>query len=126
MVPGALGPMEVQKVESGVSTTLNPLERERLWNEIPSRALGRAGVSQDRAARDMGIPSSQLSRQLGARGSDHLSYRRMGQWQPAVWQEMVLLIIEFFGLTLGLTEQDRRDLELGRAVRQALERNLSR
>lgn len=120
-VQQSLPPMALQKVESTVSTVLKPIEN---WRALVPRAFGRAGWTQKRAALEMGIPEPQLSRQLG--GVEHLSFWRMHALPREFWYELVILIIDFYELQIGVSEQDRRDMELGRTVREALQRSLAR
>jgi len=112
--------MELQTLEKPVSTALKSVES---WRAIVGTALGRARVSQKVAAAEMQIAEAQLSRQLS--GVEHLSFWRMKAIPAPFWQELVLLIIEFYDLQIGMTEQDRRDCELGRTIRHALERRLA-
>jgi hypothetical protein len=116
-----LPPMEVKRVESPVSTALKSVESFR---PLIARAFGHVGLSQKRAALEMGIPESQLSRQLA--GTEHLSLWRMHGLSREFWREFVLLIIDFYDLQIGLCEQDRRDLENGRALRLLVERSVAR
>jgi hypothetical protein len=116
-VQRALGPMELQKVEAPVSTALKSIES---WRGLVGRALGRVGWSQKRAAIEMGIPEAQLSRQL--RGAEHLSFWRLHALPPEFWRELILLIVEFHDLTIGATEQDQTDQQIGRLVREAVTR----
>lgn len=116
-----LPPMELNPVASG-----SPTPRKSLgdWRATVGKSLGRAGLSQKAAAADLGITESALSKQLA--GTEHLSFWRMCSLPREFWREMVMLIIEFYDLQIGMTEEDRRDCELGRTVRQALERRLAR
>lgn len=116
-----LPPMEVTTLESRPSTALNSIEG---WRALVGRALGRAGLSQKHAAADIGLNEAQFSRQLA--GIENLSFWKMHALPPEFWQELVLLIVDFHGLALGGTEQDRRDVELGRTIRDAITRSLSR
>jgi hypothetical protein len=95
------------------------------WRALVPRALARAGISQKAAASDLGITQSQLSRQLTSPNGEHLSFWRMASLPDAFWHELWLLMSEQRGLSVGLTEQDRRDLELGRAIRESVERRLA-
>ncbi len=99
--------------------------RERDWLSLVPRALGKAGVSHKAAASDLEIDQGLLSAQLSGAPNKHFSWRRMHSLPPAFWQELVLLIIDFYDLQIGMTEIDRRDCELGRTIRQALERRLT-
>lgn len=121
MVNGALGPMEVDRV--GTTTPTSPKSIGE-WRAMVARAFGRSGLSQKAGAIDLGITPQALSKQLA--GLEHLSFWRMYALPPEFWRELVLLIVDFHALTLGGTEQDRRDVELGRTIRDAITRSLSR
>jgi hypothetical protein len=116
-----LGPMELNPV--GRQT---PTEPNRLgdWRATVGKSLGRACISQKVAATDLGVTESALSKQLA--GAEHLSFWRMRGLPAPFWQELVLLIIDFYGLQIGMSEQDRRDCELGRTMREAVQRSLAR
>ena len=112
-----LPPMEVQTLDRPRSSAVQPMDR---WSELPGIALGRAGISRKAAAVDMALDPSLLSAQLA--GKKHLSWLRLGSLPPAFWQELILLIIEFHGLTVGGTRQDQEDCAIGRLVREAVTR----
>lgn len=119
-VQRSLPPMELQTLENPVSTlegrVSTALKSVESWRALVGTALGRARVSQKVAAAEMQIAEPQLSRQLS--GVEHLSFWRMKEIPAPFWQELVLLIIEFYDLQIGMTEQDRRDCETGRALRE--------
>jgi len=116
-----LPPMELNAV--GISSPTVP-NRLGDWRAIVPKSLGRAGYSQKAAAADLGITESAFSKQLA--GTEHLSLWRMHSLSREFWREFVLLIIDFYDLQIGLCEQDRRDLELGRTLREAVQRGLAR
>ena len=70
----------------------------------------------------MGLSQANLSRQLA--GVEHLSFWRMFSLPREFWQELVPLIIEFHDLQISMANQDRRDMECGRSIREALQRRL--
>lgn len=114
---GTLGPMEIK----GLSTAVESDHKEVSdWRALVCRAFGKAGLSQKRAASDLGITEGQLSRQLG--GAEHLSFWRMASLPPAFWRELILLIVEFHDITVGGTQQDAEDAAVGRLVREAVNR----
>jgi hypothetical protein len=115
---GALGPMELKPLGSASPTPPNCLGD---WRAIVSKSLGRAGISQKVAAADLGVTEAALSKQLA--GVEHLSFWRMHSLPPEFWHELVLLIIDFHGLTIGAASQrDIEDAAIGRCVRDAVSR----
>lgn len=90
------------------------------WNDLPAKALGRSGISNQSAAIDMGKSESWLSRAL--RGLEKLGWSDIGAIEdPAFWQELITLVAEFRGVAFGGNEQQRRDAEVGRRIREVLE-----
>lgn len=85
-----------------------------------ARAFGRASISQKAAAADLGVTPPALSKQLA--GGEHLSFWRMQALPPEFWQELIPLIVEYHGLTLGDTPQQRNYAEIGRLVTEAVAR----
>lgn len=126
MVQGALGPLEVTVVDSRLSPTVNDVDRERAWLALVPRAMGRAGLSHKALAADLDVDRAQLSRQLAGATNHHLSFRRMFRLPSAFWQELLPLIVEFHGLTLHDSPQQRSDAEIGRLVREAVVRSIGR
>lgn len=122
-VNGALGPMELESVQGPACSGLKSLQD---WKALVGRAMGRSSLSQKQVAAAMEITPQQLSNQLSPHGKEHLSFWRMASLPPEFWHELVLLIVDFHQLTLAGTEQDRRDLEVGRAIREALQRSVAR
>ena len=118
-----LPPTEVHTVDRQRSTAVQPMDRER-WAQIPGIALAKAGIQRKAAAADMELDPSLLTAQLS--GKKHLSWLRMGMLPPAFWRELILLICDFYDIALAGTEQDRRDLETGRALRNVVERAVGR
>jgi hypothetical protein len=88
------------------------------WRALVCRALGRAGVSQKRAASDLGITEGQLSRQLS--GAEHLSFWRMRSLPPEFWQELLTLLCEYHEICIGQSIQERTDAEIGKLIREAV------
>jgi hypothetical protein len=118
--------MEVTAVDRAASRAVTDGDREHDWLALVPRAMGKSGLSHKAMAIDLDMDRGLLSAQLLGAPNKHLSFRRMWRLSPDFWRELVLLIIDFYGITLALSDQDRRDLELGRTVRQALERSLAR
>lgn len=116
-VNGTLGPMELQPLGSASPSVPNRLGE---WRALVSKSLGRAGLSQKAAAADLGITESALSKQLS--GMEHLSFWRMAGLPPAFWRELILLLVEFHGITIGSTQQDAEDAAVGRLVREVVTR----
>lgn len=108
-----LPPMEVRPVDTSVSTARKSLDRFRL---LVVRALGRAGLSQKHAAAEMGLNEAQLSRQLA--GVENLSLWKLHELPPEFWQELLLMLAEYYEISLGQTPREREDGELGRAFRE--------
>lgn len=106
----------------GETTPTNP-KTVGDWQALVPRAFGRSGLTHKLAAGHLEVKQTALSKQLA--GLEHLSFWRMFALPREFWQELVLLVIDFYDLQIGLTEQDRRDLELGRSVREAVERRLA-
>jgi hypothetical protein len=119
--------MEVNSVNRDGLTPVNSVNREREWLGLVPRAMEIAGVTRQEYAGYVGVSEQLLSMQLSAVENKHLSFRRMWRTPSALMQELVLLIIDFYHLPIGnLSEQDRRDLEYGRAMREAHERRFAR
>ncbi len=116
-VNGTLGPMELQRVEKPVSTPLKSLESFR---GLVGKAIARIGWSQKRAALEMGLPETQFSRQLA--GTENLSLWKLHAMPADFWLEWIVLLVDFWELSLAGTEQDRRDQEIGRMLRAVVER----
>lgn len=94
----------------------------RAWVGLVKVAMQRSGLSQKEAAYLAGISEPQLSVQLSYDGTtrrEHLSLWRIHRWPTAFWAELVELLIDFHGLTLGSTDE-ASDEDLGRAVRALL------
>jgi len=106
------------------SNTVHSVDRASEWASLPGRALGKAGISGKRAAADAGCDRSLLSARLAAK--KHLPWSHLGTWGADFARELVLLIVEFYDLQIGLCEQDRRDLELGRTLRECVQRSVAR
>ncbi len=110
--------MELERVAEPTPTHPNSIG---CWRGQVARAYSRAGMTQKVAAAELGISPQALSKQLA--GAEHLSFWRMFALPREFWQEMVVLIIEFYGLKVpGMSEQDLKDLEFGRSMREAFER----
>lgn len=125
-----LPPMEVPSMDRSRtsmdqprSSAVQDVDRSGEWNELPGRALGKSGISRKAAAIESSCDPSLLSARLA--GKKHLPWTQLGAFGAEFARELVLLIIDFYDLQIGMTEQDRRDCELGRTVRQALERRLA-
>ncbi len=116
-VQPTLGPMELQRVQEGSLTVLKSIQD---WRALVPRALGRAAVSQKQAAADLGITPSQLSGQLAGRNGEHLSFWRMHGLPREFWAEILPLIADYHGLTLGDSPQQRNHAEIGRLVSEAV------
>lgn len=110
-----LGPMELQKVGDASPTVPNSIGD---WRSLVGRAFGRAAISQKVAAADLGITESALSKQLT--GAEHLSFWRMHGLPPEFWQELIPLIVEYHGLSLGDSPTQRNHAEIGRLVTEAV------
>lgn len=122
IVQGALGPMELERVQSGSDTGLNSLQR---WKDMVPTAMSRALRSGKRTAGDLGISEQQFSSQLAYDGQDrrdHLSFWRMRNLPPEFWRELIVLIADFHNITIGGTQQDIEDAAIGRCVREAVKR----
>jgi transcriptional regulator with XRE-family HTH domain len=117
-----LPPMPLEKVRDEVRSGTKSL---RDWQATLDRARARAHLTQKVMASEMGITPQQLSDQLAGREGAHLSLWRLFALPKSFWHEFVIVVIDFFDLQIGMTETDRRDAELGRTVRQALERRLA-
>lgn len=90
------------------------------WQDIPARALGRAGVSQKAAALAMGKSESWLSRAL--KGLEKLGWSDIGAIEdPQFWSELLHLVADFHEASFGDNPHARRDAEVGRRIREALE-----
>jgi len=132
-----LGAMEVRPADRQRSTAVNRLDgasptavtdvdREREWLGLVGRAFGKSGLTHKAAAITMETDAGQLSAQLAGAPHKHLSFRKMVKLGPDFWLEMILLIVEFYELSLAGTERDRRDLETGRALRAVCQRAVQR
>jgi hypothetical protein len=117
---------EVTLGDSPLSRGVTGGDSELIWLGLVGRALGRCGLSVKAAALTMEIDRPQLSRQLAGAPHHHLSFRRMLRLGPEFWQEIIPLIVEFHGLTLHDSPQERADAEIGRLVREAVTRSLAR
>lgn len=80
--------------------------------------MGRAGLSAKAMAGTMGVTEQQLSDQLNGRANYHLSFWRMQALGPDFWRELVELICEFHGISVGLSAQDEEDRRIGKAYRE--------
>lgn len=120
---GALGPMELERVGDRSLTVPKSIKD---WREIVTRAMGRSSLSQKAMASDLGITAQQLSAQLSGRNGEHLSFWRMVALPSSFWQELLPLIVEFHGLSLTDSPQQRNDAEIGRLVREAVVRSIQR
>jgi hypothetical protein len=118
-----LPPMEVPSLDRHRSTPVHPQDRTHEWNELPGRALGRAGISGKSASIEIACDPSLFSARLA--GKKHLPWSHLGRLGAAFALELVRLIIDFYNLQVGMTEEDRRDCELGRTVRLAVQRRLA-
>lgn len=107
--------MELKTVAPGLEPDQSTPKSVRDWQELPARALGRAGISQKQAAADMGITAGQLSSQLS--GREHLSLWRMKDLPAAFWNELIPMLAEWHDLSFGSNEQARQDSVLGAKVR---------
>lgn len=114
-----LPPMPLEKLREASCSGTKSLQD---WRGVVVRAMGRSGLSQKVMASEMALSPQQLSDQLAGRDGAHLSFWRMFLLSKDFWQELVLLIIEFYNLQIGMCEQDRRDLEAGRALRELVMR----
>lgn len=121
-----LGPMEVKTVNRERLTPVNSDNREREWLGLIGRAAGKALLSHDQLAGCLGISAPHLSAQLSAVESKHFSYRRMWKLPPEFWGELVTLICEFHDITIGQSVQERTDGEIGRLVREAVQKAVAR
>lgn len=110
-----LPPMEVKTLSTPVETGRKSLSE---WRALVARAFGRAQYSQKCAASDLGITEGQLSRQMS--GAEHLSFWRMHALPPAFWAELIPLIVEYHGLTLGDSPQQRNYAAIGQLVSEAV------
>jgi hypothetical protein len=113
--------MELQRVERPLSTALKTVES---WLGLVGKALVRIGWSQKRTALEIGVPETQFSRQLA--GLEHLSFKRMFALPPEFWAEILPLIAEYHGISVGVTKQEAEDAAIGRLVREAVTRSLAR
>jgi hypothetical protein len=115
-----LPPTEVHSLDQSRSSAVQPMDLDR-WVSLPGLALAKAGIQRKAAAADMGLDPSLLTAQLT--GRKHLSWLRLGSLPPEFWHELVLLIVEFHGLTIGAASQrDIEDAAIGRCVRDAVSR----
>lgn len=113
----ALGPMELQSVTPGDAPSETSRKSLKDWNEIPARALGRAGLSQKAAAIAMDKSESWLSRAL--KGLEKLGWSDIGMIDdPAFWGELLQMMAEYHDVAFGANEQARADADVGRRVRE--------
>jgi len=119
-----LPPSPLETLRSGSQPAVKSL---RTWQENVRRAMGRAGLSAKAMAAEMGTSESQLSDQLHGRPNCHLSLWRMFNLPPEFWQEMVILILDFHGLSApGLSAVDQEDMRIGRLMREIVQRSAAR
>jgi hypothetical protein len=112
-----LPPMELQTPSRADASAETPRKSLKDWNEIPARALGRAGLSQKAAAIAMDKSESWLSRAL--KGLEKLGWCDVGMIDdPAFWAELLQLMAEYHGVAFGGNEQARADADVGRRVRE--------
>lgn len=121
---------EVEHLNRERLTTVDELNRERDWLAMVATSRSRIGMKQQTAAAAMGGISVQLysAQETGAEGK-HLSFRRMWALGPEFWREMLDLICEFHGISVGLSAQDEEDRRIGRAFREVqamVQRSLGR
>lgn len=116
----------VNSVHHAQSTAVQKVDPDRDWLSLVDRARGKALMQHKALASNLGIGEGLLSAQIACAPNKHLSFRRMRNAGRDFWQELVLLIIDFYDLQIGITEQDRRDLELGRTLREAVQRSVAR
>lgn len=119
-----LPPMEVQRVQDtskpvqeSSRTVLKSLQE---WRGLVLRAMGRCQLSQKQMAAELGVSAALLSGQLAGREGEHLSFWRMHALPPAFWQELIPLIVEYHGLTLGDSPQQRNYAAIGQLVSEAV------
>ena len=113
-----LGPMELNRVSASSAPDQTAPMSVRDWQDLPARALGRAGISQKLAAACMGITPGQLSSQLS--GREHLSLWRMQELPKPFWNELIPLLAEWHSLSFGSNELARQDAVLGAKVREVV------
>jgi hypothetical protein len=131
--------MEVKSVNREGLTTVNDIHRERAWLNLITRAMGKALATPQQFAGTLGISPQLLSMQLSAVENKHFSFRRLCRTSGAFMAELLLGIIDFYrgdaefeavfgraGAVGQLSAADQADLELGRTVRESLERRLAR
>lgn len=118
-VQQTFGPMELEKVQDASRSDLKLVQD---WLSLFVRARGKAGISQKNIARDMGISPQQLSSQESGREGEHISFTRMRLLPPEFWRELILLMVEFHGITIGSSQQDADDATVGRAFRDLVSR----
>jgi predicted DNA-binding transcriptional regulator AlpA len=90
--------------------------RGEQWRALVTTAAQRAQLSHKALAADLGISESHLSGQLAGAPNQHLSLWRMRGLPRSFWQEFVLLLIEFYDLSVGASAQTQRYAEIGRRV----------
>lgn len=116
-IQAPLPPMPLPNRSRTEAASETPRKSLKDWQELPARALGRAGVSNKAAALSMGKSESWLSRAL--RGLEKLGWSDIGQLDdPAFWAELLQLMAAFHDVSLGNNEQAQKDCELGRKVRE--------
>lgn len=125
-VQRTLGPLEVTGGDARRSPVVTDCDREANWLGLVTRAMGRCGLSHKAMAIEMDVDRGLLSAQLLGAPNKHLSFRRMHTLSREFWRELVILIIDFYQLEIGVSEQDRRDLAYGREMREAHERRFAR
>jgi hypothetical protein len=117
---------EVTVGDSPLSRVVTDGDREMAWLGLVGRALGRCGLSTKAAALTMEVDRPQLSRQLACVPHHHLSFRKMLRLPADFWVEIIPLICEFHGISVGITKQEAEDAAVGRLVREAVTRSLGR
>lgn len=117
-LPLVIGPQEPNRVQPSSASDQTHPKSLRDWQELPARALGRAGISHKHAAAEMGISPGQLSSQLS--GREHLSLWRMKDLPAGFWSELLPMLSEWYGLSFGDNAQARRDSVLGARVREVV------
>jgi hypothetical protein len=50
----------------------------------------------------------------------------MWRWSPKFWRELLVQICDFHDITIGQTQRDAEDAAIGRLVREAVQRSVSR
>lgn len=117
-VQQTFGPLPLQTVSADDAARETPRKDLTDWQALPSRALGRAGMSQKHAAIEIGISESLLSRQL--KGTEKLGWLDLGKLGAAFWNELIPMLAEWHDLSFGSNERARQDAVLGAKVREVL------